>query len=246
MRVFSKILLLVFLAGLHVSLGALDVFVTLKGQRYSVTATAVGDIKDELEKQAALDPSQDFVVLFKGKVLSPEDDLEAEGVKSGDIINMVPSRKPRPAASPSSVGAAGGAPAASPAGAGMGNMFGGMGGGGMGGLGNMGMPQTQEEWDEMEKMTGMNKEQFDQAMEQMYSSPMLNEFFSDPEKLEMARQQIADNPMLRESMSSMPGMSEIIDDPQKWREAMTAAKEQMDMLRSQAPKDVDDLPEDEL
>jgi hypothetical protein len=94
---------------------------------------------------------------------------------------------------------------------------------------------------------------FPQAMKQMLDSPMMDEFFGSPEKIEESRQAILDNPALKEAMSQLPGFTDMVDDPEKWRESMMQAKEAMeaqrDLMRQQGSMggggddagDVDDL-----
>ena len=41
--------------------------------------------------------------------------------------------------------------------------------------------------------------------------------------LEQSRQMILNNPMLKSMMAGMPGMAEILENPDAWREAMMAA-----------------------
>ena len=80
-----------------------------------------------------------------------------------------------------------------------------MGGGGTGG------PKSMEE--------GMK------AMQEAMSSPILQEMLQDPEKLEQSRQMILSNPMLKSMMSNMPGMNELLNDKDAWRQAMQMAAE---------------------
>jgi len=48
---------------------------------------------------------------------------------------------------------------------------------------------------------------------------------NDPEKLEQSRKMILENEMMKQMMGSMPGMEDILNDPEKWRETMQAAGE---------------------
>lgn len=95
-------------------------------------------------------------------------------------------------------GAGGGGP-----GGGLGDLFGGMGGAGAGGA-----PSLEES---MDLMSGM------------MNSPLISQFMNDPEKLEESRQMILKNPMMKSMVEMNPGMSQIINDPVAWREAMQAA-----------------------
>eukprot|EP00568_Trieres_chinensis_P008623 CAMPEP_0183302136 /NCGR_PEP_ID=MMETSP0160_2-20130417/8028_1 /TAXON_ID=2839 ORGANISM="Odontella Sinensis, Strain Grunow 1884" /NCGR_SAMPLE_ID=MMETSP0160_2 /ASSEMBLY_ACC=CAM_ASM_000250 /LENGTH=179 /DNA_ID=CAMNT_0025464867 /DNA_START=193 /DNA_END=729 /DNA_ORIENTATION=- len=63
------------------------------------------------------------------------------------------------------------------------------------------------------------------AMQEMVNSPMFQQYMNDPEQLEKSRQMILENPMMKSMMGSMPGMEDILNDPEKWRETMQAAGE---------------------
>lgn len=60
-------------------------------------------------------------------------------------------------------------------------------------------------------------------MSSMMKSPIFQDYMSDPEKLEQSRQMILQNPMLKGMMGGMPGMEELLNNPDAWREAMQAA-----------------------
>jgi hypothetical protein len=75
-----------------------------------------------------------------------------------------------------------------------------------------------------------------QAMSEMMKSPLFQEFLSDPDKLEQSRQMILSNPMLKNLMSSMPGMGPLLDDPNAWRDAMQAAAQLYQNLDPQVMK----------
>jgi len=66
-------------------------------------------------------------------------------------------------------------------------------------------------------------------------SPMFQEYMSDPEKLEQSRQMILQNPMLKGMMGNMPGMEELLNNPDAWREAMQAAA---NMYQNMDPNDL--------
>ena len=63
------------------------------------------------------------------------------------------------------------------------------------------------------------------AMKDVMNSPLFQEMMSDPERLEQSRQMILNNPMLKSMMGGMPGMEELLNDKDSWREAMQAAAE---------------------
>mmetsp|Transcript_18601 Transcript_18601/g.26257 ORF Transcript_18601/g.26257 Transcript_18601/m.26257 type:complete len:106 (+) Transcript_18601:162-479(+) len=72
-------------------------------------------------------------------------------------------------------------------------------------------------------------------MSDMMKSPMFQEYMSDPEKLEQSRQMILQNPMLKSMMGGMPGMEELLNNPDAWREAMQAAA---NMYQNMDPNDL--------
>lgn len=63
------------------------------------------------------------------------------------------------------------------------------------------------------------------AMTEAMNSPLFQEMMSDPERLEQSRQMILGNPMLKSMMAGMPGMEDLLNDPDAWRQAMQAAAE---------------------
>jgi len=79
------------------------------------------------------------------------------------------------------------------------------------------------------------KESMD-MMQSMMSSPIFQEYMSDPEKLEQSRQMILSNPMMKGMMAGMPGMDEILNDPVKWRETMLAAADMYKSMGSDLTK----------
>merc|ERR1712146_110693 len=103
-----------------------------------------------------------------------------------------------------------------------------MGGGMMGG-----MPSAED----LKKM-GENPEQMKEAMaamDQLLDNDYFEEYFADEEKLEKARQQMLGN--LDQYDQMMPGFKEqakeIASSPEKWKEAMLQAKEQITNLKKQ-------------
>jgi hypothetical protein len=62
-----------------------------------------------------------------------------------------------------------------------------------------------------------------QMMTSMMNSPIFQEYMNDPAKLEESRQMILNNPMLKSMMAGMPGMDQLLNDPDAWAAAMQAA-----------------------
>jgi Ubiquitin family len=76
------------------SAGGLNVVVTLRGKKYNLSGSSVGDLQEQLAEQAGIAKDQQSV-LFKSKLLSSDDDLAAAGVSEGDTINVVPTKRPK-------------------------------------------------------------------------------------------------------------------------------------------------------
>jgi len=212
--------------------------VTLRGKKYAVEeATTVEELQSQIQKLAGKDEKSD--VLFSGKRLDPFDILSDVGVSDGASLNMVPSLGKKatsssssssssqlssPAAAASSSSSSTTEAAANPmqdylkqAGVDtdkleefMKGMGGGAGGAGGGGADGEKMPSMQES---MEMMSGM------------INSPLFQDYMKDPERLEQSRQMILNNPMMKSMMGSMPGMEELLNDKDAWRESMQAAAE---------------------
>jgi len=96
-------------------------------------------------------------------------------------------------------------------------MMSGAGGGGAGGAGG-GMPDMKESMAMLKELT---------------NSPLFSEYMNDPTKLEESRQMILQNPMIKTMMSSMPGMSELLDNKEVWAQTMIAAGQMMKNMDSE-------------
>ncbi|KAG5185259.1 hypothetical protein JKP88DRAFT_219218 [Tribonema minus] len=213
----------------------LNVVVTLRGKKYQVSGSSVSDIQAEVQEKAGLSAEQQSV-LFKGKLLAAGDDLSTVGVSDGDTINVVPSKKPK-AERTAAAGVDADGTVDAPGGEGSG--FPGI--AGFPGMGSMpGMPAG---------MPDLSPEEYQKMMGEVLNSPMMDEFFGSPEKIEESRKAILENPMLKQAMAQLPGFSEMLEDPDKWMESMLQAKEMLEQQRSMlqdqggAPLggDVDDL-----
>jgi len=222
---------------------AVNVIVTLRGNKYEVSANTVSEIQKQIEEKAGLSSVQQ-AVLYKGKILEAEDALSEVGIADGDTLNIVPNRRPKSArpltdSIPSafsentnvqigSESATSGLPTN-----GLDGLFG-SGGPGMG----------------LEDLAGMTREQYEEMVDKMYDSDMMSQLFNDPEQLEMTRKAILENPMMKQMMESLPGFQDIINDPESWKNAMLQAKEMMEAQRqaralSKKNKEIEDFPEDE-
>jgi hypothetical protein len=156
-------------------------------------------------------------VLFNGKRLAASECLSEAGVSEGDQLNIVPGKTKSKSTSGAAVG--GSVPSStdeiSPSGL-VKNM-----------LESSGIDSSTLD-DLIKNMGGSggappNLQESMEMMSGMMNSPIFKEYMSDPERLEQSRQMILQNPMLKSMMAGMPGMEEILNSPEAWREAMQAA-----------------------
>eukprot|EP00639_Heterosigma_akashiwo_P026804 CAMPEP_0194694052 /NCGR_PEP_ID=MMETSP0295-20121207/20990_1 /TAXON_ID=39354 /ORGANISM="Heterosigma akashiwo, Strain CCMP2393" /LENGTH=226 /DNA_ID=CAMNT_0039585237 /DNA_START=27 /DNA_END=707 /DNA_ORIENTATION=+ len=223
----SSLLRLVALALILSVATAVNVVATLRGTKYTVDATTVADVSAQIEAQASLAADQQ-AVLFKGKILDPEDDLAAAGVQDGDALNIVPNRRPKAARPAGEALPEAGAEATDAM---------------------AGCPGGVPSFEDM----GIKEEEYEAMLDQMYDSDMFSQLFGDPEKLEETRQALISNPMMKQMFGSMPGFEEILNDPDAFREAMTTAQQEMKAqaearkaaraAKSELTNEIDDLPE---
>lgn len=222
----------------------------MRGKKYEIdNVITVKDLKDRVKEVSGIE--KEHYVLYGGKRLDSSQSLREAGVSDGEQINMVPassktkstssssgvsgtsasalassSVKKEPTAEAASASAATASPpstfAASDSAAAMKDYLKQAGvdtdklddlmkeagiGGGSGGA-NGEMPDLKESLD---------------MMSNMMKSPLFQEYMGNAEMLEQSRQMILNNPMLKSMMAGMPGMEEILNDPDAWREAMQAA-----------------------
>jgi len=178
------------------------VVANVRGKKYDVSAETVEQFMQQVEGLTGIESSLQSV-LFKGKVLNPTDKFDDLGISSGEVLNVVKGRKSR-VSTPEEVSSF--SPSA-PA--------------GLGGDGQM--PNFSQE--ELQKAQ--------ETMDGLLDSNFIEEYFADDERLEKSRLQLLENIDKYEKM--LPGFKdqalEIASDPQKWREAMMSAKDQMVKLR---------------
>lgn len=212
------ILLAVILSLVAAKIPISSVQVTLRGKKYDLEdITTVAELQERLSDVSGVAPSQQGRVLFNGKRLDSTESLSEAGVSDGDQLNIVPGKaksKPKSSAG-SSID-----PAADeneePSSNGMKEL-----------LESSGVDTSKLD-DLMKNMGGAGgeapslKESMD-MMSGMMNSPIFQEYMNDPERLEQSRQMILQNPMLKSMMSGMPGMEDILNSPEAWKEAMQAA-----------------------
>jgi Ubiquitin family len=203
-----------------------SVSVTMRGKRYEIEdATTVQDLQEQIEQQSGVAAKQQGRVIFGGKKLSPETVLADAGVPAeGGQLNMVPSTGSKKKKS-SAAAAAAAATTASSTGAGSSSQANAM----ADYLKQSGIDTSKLD-DMMKSMGGgdgppPSMEEGMKAMTEAMNSPLFQQMMSDPERLEQSRQMILGNPMLKSMMAGMPGMENLLNDPDAWREAMQAAAE---------------------
>jgi hypothetical protein len=150
--------------------------------------------------------------MFDGKKLDSSTILSDVGVNEGSTLILMPSGLPSKEDMEKYLESAGISKEK------LDEMMKSLGGGGEGGAG--GMPSLEDSI---------------KAMSDVMNSPMLQQMLSDPEKLEQSRLMIINNPMLKNMMSSMPGMDDLLNDPIAWRQAMQAAA---DMYKNMDPTEL--------
>lgn len=207
--------------------------VTLRGQKYDISdVTTVQDLQEKVSTLSGISIKQQGRVIYGGKKLSTDTILSEAGIAEGAHLNIVPStssKKKKPKATvasavdnssetkPSSTSASSSSSTAAS------NPMSDL-------LKNAGI--NPNDLDEMMKSMGgggadgpKSLEEGMKAMQEAMSSPILQQMLQDPEKLEQSRQMILNNPMLKGMMSNMPGMNELLNDKDSWRQAMQMAAE---------------------
>jgi hypothetical protein len=227
--------------------------VMLRGTKYTISGVStVAQLIERVQQESGNHDNKPHDVLFGGKRLQASDNLRAVGVQDGAQLNLVPattttttssssssssssSKKSSKASAATDAAAAASVATASTSDSanamqeylksagvdpdklndlmkslgGDGASSGGSGAGGSGAGAAAGiMPDMSESLD---------------MMTNMMSSPLFQEYMSNPEMLEQSRQMILQNPMLKSMMANMPGMGDIINDADAWKEAMQAA-----------------------
>jgi len=205
----------------------IQISANVRGKRYDIEAETVAEVCKSVESKANLESGQ-YSVLFRGKVLSPEEVLESIGVSVGDTLNIVKGKRTRqtrplddvegePSDEVDDMAVSSQAP---------------------GGMGGMNMPPGMSEESLNEALKNMDPEQMKQAMQKMdelLDSEFVEQYFGDEDRLEELRQQMLSN--IEQYDKMIPGFKEqaqeIASDPVKWREAMQQAKDQIQLLKKQ-------------
>ncbi len=197
---------LFILFGVVISSPSLNIVANVRGKRFEVAGETVHDISKQVETLTGIKVSEQNI-MYKGKILGFSDKLHEVGLCSGEVVNVVKGKKVRNKTKDS-------LPASSPI--------------------------------ENEKLrSSFDPEGFNAdpeklkeamaAMDSLLDSNAIEEYFSDDDRIEEARQQMLANMEQYETM--MPGFkeqaSEIASDPIKWKEAMNNAKLQLLKMKEQ-------------
>jgi hypothetical protein len=200
--------------------------VTLRGKKYNIPqdVQTVKELQQAVTQVSQATDIEKQSVLFEGKRLEPNAVLKDAGVTDGASLSMVPatSGKKKKKSSSSSGTTASVTTSTEEATNNIDKMM-------KDYLAKSGIDTSQ--LDELMKSMGggdgeggvPSMEESMEAMSNLMSSPLFKEFMSDPEKLEQSRQMILNTPMLKNMMAGMPGMADLLNDKNAWKEAMMAA-----------------------
>ena len=203
--------------------------VTLRGQNYDVTdVTTVQELQEKVSSLSGISIKQQGRVIYGGKKLTIDTVLSEAGITDGSHLNIVPStsskKKKTKNTAATSLDNSSETKKSSSSSTTFSNPMSDL-------LKNAGI--NPNDLDEMMKSMGggggasgpKSMEEGMKAMQEAMNSPILQQMLQDPEKLEQSRQMILSNPMLKNMMSNMPGMNELLDDKDAWRQAMQMAAE---------------------
>jgi Ubiquitin family len=217
-RQFVSIAIEYVLAGTPIS----GLSVTLRGQKYDVTdVSTVHELQEKVSSLSGISTKQQGRVIYGGKKLAADTVLSEAGIAEGAHLSIVPSTSSKKKKPKSTVASS--VDTSSETKTTTSNPMSDI-------LKNAGIDPN--DLDEMMKSMGgsgasgpKSLEEGMKAMQEAMNSPILQQMLQDPEKLEQSRQMILHNPMLKSMMSNMPGMNELLNDKDAWRQAMQMAAE---------------------
>lgn len=194
------LVVLAILMSVHCSI-PISVTVSVRGKKFNVKASTVKDVMEQVESLAGLEPDSQHV-LFRGKILSGDNDLSDAGVSSGDVLNVV-KRKISTSPSESTVQSNVQSNAQT----------------------NF---QSRSQSDPNPSGSGLDNDPMSfKSLDFLNSKEFLESFYASDEKIEEARQHMLSN--LQTYEKSIPGFSDmakdIIYDKEKWRESMLRTRE---------------------
>ena len=201
--------IVLFLVAISVVHASINVIASVRGKKYEIEAETVQEFTAKVESVVNLSADEQSV-LFRGKVLSPSDVLAEVGVASGDVLMVVKGRRARPKVEESEQVIDNDLTTSSS------------------------QDDVANPFAKMPQGAG-DMESAMKQMDTLLDSTVFDEYFKDDESLEKARMQLLDN--LDQYEKAMPGFKnqaqEIASDPEKWRAAMTKARDQIALLRQQ-------------
>jgi len=189
---------------------SISIVASVRGKKFDINADTVDEVIQQVEVLADLEAGSQHV-LFRGKVLSPNEKLEDAGIAAGDVLNVVKRRVQRPVVKQEDDEAV-----TSDDSSVAGSSF-----------GNSGQSDFDKAYGKgLDNVSPDDMKKAMDAMERLLDSDFIDQYFADDEKLEAARLQMLEN--AEQYDSSMPGFSSqaraIASDPEKWREAMQQVK----------------------
>jgi len=228
-----------------VSMPSINVIANVRGKKYDITAETVEEFSLQVEELSGLQANQQSV-LFKGKVLDDKDKFDEIGINSGDILNVLKGKKARSSKAfkqfSNDITATSTTTASSLS-------------SGLDSNHNIINTIASDDDDDNnlnfdinsafsgsssaeDALKNMNPEDIKaamQSMDKMLDSNIIEDYFSDEQKLETARLQMLNNLDQYEQM--MPGFKEqardIAADPVKWKQAMSSARDQIIKMKAQ-------------
>lgn len=213
--VFFVLAVVVVLVALTHAMPSVPVVANVRGKKYEVKAETVGEFSEKVEELTGISSNQQSV-LFRGKVLSSSDRLEDIGINAGEVLNVVKGRraavKPAPMKASSVDSTSVNKPSSDLS-------------------DDLDLNKSPE--DILKDMDPQQLEEARRKMDAFLESDDFLKQFDDEEALEKQRQDMLANMERYEKM--MPGwsqqVSDIISDPEKWKQAMANAKQQLLQLR---------------
>lgn len=209
------VVVVVVLVALTHAMPSVPVVANVRGKKYEVKAETVGEFSEKVEELTGISSNQQSV-LFRGKVLSSSDRLEDIGINAGEVLNVVKGRraavKPAPMKASSVDSTSVNKPSSDLS-------------------DDLDLNKSPE--DILKDMDPQQLEEARRKMDAFLESDDFLKQFDDEEALEKQRQDMLANMERYEKM--MPGwsqqVSDIISDPEKWKQAMANAKQQLLQLR---------------
>lgn len=211
-----KFLLFFFFLALVLALSLakkpVKVVALVRGKKYEVEAETVEQLQNKVESLTGIS-SNDQTVFLKGKLLTSSSNLSESGVKNGDVLNVFKGKKKSKPTSPSTLKSEIKEPSIPSSST---------------------SASSSPSSEPASPFPGMSASDIQNQLDQLFQNPeVIEEFFSNDEKLEASRQELLQNLDMYENM--MPGFKQqaeqIVNSPEKWKEAMQNAKKHILQLK---------------